>query len=87
MSLTVRDTAGNIAYAQLTVIIISNPDRDGDGVFDYDASRNILDLCPMVRGPASNRGCPLVNEHSVILGSDINNLCLVTKIKNSGIIE
>lgn len=55
VSLTVHDASGNVAYAQLVVIIAPNPDRDGDGVPDYDASGNVLDACPGVFGPASNR--------------------------------
>lgn len=53
--LMVRDTSGNVAYAELTVIISPNLDRDGDGMLDYDASGNILDFCPDVFGPTSNK--------------------------------
>lgn len=84
--LVVRDTSGNIAYAELTVIISLNPDRDGDGMLDRDVSGNILDFCPDVFGPASNKGCPVVSEYTAD-GTDMNNLCLSDKIKNSGMIE
>lgn len=45
-------------------MISPNLDRDGDGVLDYDSSGRILDACPDVFGPASNKGCPIVNEYN-----------------------
>lgn len=53
-----------MAHAQLTVIVSKNPDRDGDGVLDYNDDGSIRDVCPDVKGPASNKGCPIVNEYS-----------------------
>lgn len=87
--LTVRDTLGNRAYAQLSVVISPNLDRDGDGVLDYDNLGNILDVCPAVFGPASNKGCPSVNEYDSgrMIGDNIKNLCLANKVKESGMIE
>lgn len=61
--LVVHDTSGNVAYAEVVVIISENLDRDGDGLNDYDKNGNILDYCPEVYGPASNKGCPVVNEY------------------------
>ncbi len=89
VSLIVRDASGNIAYAQLVVITIRNPDQDGDGVLDADKNGNILDACPLVFGPASNKGCPIVSEYSgsVSTASSINNLCLSQKVQTSGMIE
>lgn len=55
VSLTVRDTSGNVAYARSVVVISPNPDRDNDGVLDYDSDGNVLDLCPDAAGPSSNR--------------------------------
>lgn len=55
VSLTVHDTSGNVAYSQLTVVISPNPDGDGDGVLNYDGDGKVLDLCPHVAGPASNK--------------------------------
>lgn len=51
----VRDGLGNVASAQLTVIISPNLDKDKDGVLDYNAKGNILDVCPDIFGPASNK--------------------------------
>ena len=39
-------------------------DSDGDGVPDR------IDNCPHEKGPASNRGCPLVNKQLVVLHED-----------------
>lgn len=55
MTFTVHDTSGNVGYAQSTVTISPNPDRDNDGVLDYDADGKILDLCPDVAGSAANK--------------------------------
>lgn len=49
------DSASNIAYAQLVVIIVPNRDPDGDGILNYDSAGNILDMCPDVFGPLSNK--------------------------------
>lgn len=35
VTLVSRDASGNVAFAQLVVTILDNPDRDGDGVLDY----------------------------------------------------
>lgn len=86
VTLVVRDTSGNVGYAQLTAFISSNLDRDGDKVLDYDTSGKPLDLCPTVFGPLPNSGCPLVAEYTA-LGTVTNNLCLTNKIQNSGMIE
>ncbi len=93
--LTVRDTSGNVAYAELTVVLSPNLDKDNDGLTDYASNGGILDVCPTVFGPASNKGCPIVNEYNggknstedVINNNSLNNLCLTNKIKNSGMIE
>lgn len=92
VSLIVRDNSGNIAYAELVVITIKNPDQDGDGVPDTDKNGNILDACPLVSGPASNKGCPVVQEYgsggsNSSNTASINNLCLSQKIQASGMIE
>ncbi|EKD30171.1 MAG: fibronectin type III protein [uncultured bacterium (gcode 4)] len=84
--LTVHDTSGNTAYAELTVILSPNLDRDNDGIRDYSATGNILDVCPDVFGAASNRGCPFVGEYSAN-GTIADNLCLSDKIQVSGMIE
>lgn len=86
VSLTVRDTSGNIAYARLTVILSPNLDRDNDGIRDYAPSGNVLDICPDVFGPISNRGCPIVSEYGTD-GIIVDNLCLSNKIRSSGMIE
>lgn len=86
MPLTVRDTSGNIAYAELTVILSPNLDRDNDGIHDYATAGNILDVCPDVFGTVSNRGCPFVSEYSAN-GTITDNLCLSEKIQASGMIE
>jgi hypothetical protein len=63
-------------------------------LYDYDASSRILDVCPDVFGPTSNKWCPLVMEY--VSGNNIsefgsnqmiNNLCIANKVKNSGMIE
>lgn len=89
VSLVVHDTSGNIAYAELVVIIIKNPDQDGDGVLDFDKNGSVLDACPLVYGPASNRGCPIVSEYSgsTATVASLGNLCLSEKAKISGLIE
>lgn len=103
VSLFVHDSLGNVAYAQIIVIVSKNLDRDGDGVLNYDASGNILDICSDVFGPVSNKGCPIVLEYAsdkAVGGKDsvnsmnganintsINNLCLSNKMQNSGVIE
>ena len=101
VTLVVRDTSGNIASAYLTVVIAPNLDGDGDGVLDHDTNGEVVDLCPEVYGPVSNGGCPIVDEYhpggssssggggSSSSGGEtnINNLCLSNKIRNSGMIE
>ncbi|MBS2024148.1 MAG: OmpA family protein, partial [Deltaproteobacteria bacterium] len=42
----------DIPIAAPPMVVASLPDQDGDGVPDAD------DQCPLVPGPASNRGCP-----------------------------
>jgi hypothetical protein len=44
-----------MAFAQLTVVVSIDPDKDKDGLYDYDASSRILDVCPDVFGPTSNK--------------------------------
>ncbi|MFA6090688.1 MAG: PKD domain-containing protein [Candidatus Gracilibacteria bacterium] len=90
VSVTVYDAAGNIAYAQLVVLITANLDPDGDGILNYDAAGNLLDMCPNVFGPLSNKGCPLVVEYgsgNIIDGNNTTSVCLSDKIQSSGIIQ
>ncbi len=39
-----------------TTVVVSATDPDGDGVMDK------IDSCPTIPGPASNRGCPLIEK-------------------------
>ena len=55
VTLSVHDASGNVAYAQLTVILSPNLDRDNDGMLDYDTVGNVQDACPDVFGPVSNK--------------------------------
>lgn len=68
VSLIVRDTIGNTAFAQVVIQVVDNPDRDHDG------TPNVSDVCPDVYGPKSNRGCPIVGEYPTPITS--TNKCL-----------
>ena len=95
VSLLVRDSIGNTAYAQVAVEVVDNPDRDNDGV------SNDQDLCPDVYGSARYHGCPRVDEYSGASindqlggvsatnqsGAPVTNQCLAHKVAITGAIE
>lgn len=65
VTLVVTDSEGSRAIAKLVVAVSANPDLDGDGLMNAD------DSCPLVFGPASNRGCPSVTEFSSTSNSSV----------------
>ncbi len=42
----------------MTIVLRASLDTDGDGVLNAD------DLCPLVVGPVSNKGCPLLSTYN-----------------------
>lgn len=54
VQLTVRDSKGATAVASVVLAFTESDDWDKDGV------KNTTDACPLVFGPASNQGCPIV---------------------------
>jgi hypothetical protein len=59
----ITDSEGSRAIAKVVVSVTENPDLDGDGIL------NAQDSCPLVKGPESNSGCPLVVEFSSVADS------------------
>ncbi|MCK9272145.1 PKD domain-containing protein [Candidatus Gracilibacteria bacterium] len=79
--LRVTDESVNEAVASIQIEVAKNLDSDNDGTLDKN------DLCPLVFGPASNSGCPIVKENSKINTNQIQNKCLQDKIVQNGFIN
>ena len=85
----VRDAAGQPALAGEIMDVVSDDDMDGDSIPDS------IDLCPLVRGPASSHGCPTIlgeiSETSDIQTKDFSgivggNTCMLGRVAQTGLI-
>ena len=88
VALSVVDTYGNRAFAEVRIEVLANTDLDGDGVNNAD------DVCPLVAGPSTNHGCPIVSAlpdsmsafQSDISGILADNRCLLSRAQNNGFV-